>query len=441
MPPPVSSGPLTPEAILKNAEQGDKNAQYRLAGIMISAGREGEGVDWLKKAAAAGQNDARYTLALFLMKGQFVDQNPDHAWQILDAAAEAGHSPSLQVATVLTAMGSGQTVGDWAAAIKRLIAAGEGGDVSALRNLALLLILSDSDAHTMIKDLLHCAATRGDLFAGMALVRLHIEGISGISGEEARFWCDAAGQAGYPVAHMLTSKLGAAILTKAPAEAAIPKLDHGALLGSLSNEFGGDLPIRKTMLDRPKVRSASKLLPTVICDYLIGQAAPAMQQSMMMDPYSQQWIKHPNRTASIAEFWPESLDLCLYATGVRMARAAEWSVENSEMLCVVAYQSGEQYLPHFDCITVDEPTAAEELNRSGQRARTVVVALNDDFKGGELRFCYADHEVEPEVGTAVIYDNIIADGDIDEQSMHETIPVEEGIKWIAVKKMRVDPFL
>ena len=52
---------------------------------------------------------------------------------------------------------------------------------------------------------------------------------------------------------------------------------------------------------------------------------------------------------------------------------------------VLHYAVGQQFTPHFDFL---DPTAgaSSQLGSAGQRIATLLVALNDDFDGGETQF-------------------------------------------------------
>ena len=76
----------------------------------------------------------------------------------------------------------------------------------------------------------------------------------------------------------------------------------------------------------------------------------------------------------------------------------------------------------------------------GQPSRfaTLLLYLNDDMEGGHTSFpmwrnaeTSKQLEVKPEKGKAVLFYNLLPDGNYDELSMHAALPVKKGEKWLA----------
>jgi len=76
----------------------------------------------------------------------------------------------------------------------------------------------------------------------------------------------------------------------------------------------------------------------------------------------------------------------------------------------------------------------------GQPSRfaTLLLYLNDDMEGGETTFPLWRNAntpgaltVKPEKGKAVLFYNLLPDGNFDELSMHAALPVTKGTKYLA----------
>ena len=105
----------------------------------------------------------------------------------------------------------------------------------------------------------------------------------------------------------------------------------------------------------------------------------------------------------------------------------------AESLQVVRYRKEEEYKAHHDftyppAFHLHQPT----------RFATILFYLNDDFEGGQTVFPRAlnaqFHDgitVEPKKGKAVLFYNMLPDGNMDELSMHASKPVESGEKFLA----------
>ena len=106
----------------------------------------------------------------------------------------------------------------------------------------------------------------------------------------------------------------------------------------------------------------------------------------------------------------------------------------AESLQVVRYKSGgEEYQPHHDFVY-------PSINHRYQPTRfaTLLVYLNDVPKGGETRFPRAVNnynaqglEIKPKIGQAVLFYNLLEDGNVDDLSQHGSNPTAGHEKWLA----------
>ena len=62
--------------------------------------------------------------------------------------------------------------------------------------------------------------------------------------------------------------------------------------------------------------------------------------------------------------------------------------------------------------------------------------LNDVEAGGETEFPLAGVRIAPVAGRAVVFDNLLADGRPDPESLHAGLPVARGEKWLATLWLR-----
>ena len=106
----------------------------------------------------------------------------------------------------------------------------------------------------------------------------------------------------------------------------------------------------------------------------------------------------------------------------------------AEALQLVHYDVGQHYTPHHDF------TFPSSLN-SYQPTRfvTLLLYLNDEgLEGGETAFPKGVNAespsglmVTPEMGKAVLFYNMLPDGNMDDLSQHASLPVRKGEKWLA----------
>jgi prolyl 4-hydroxylase len=99
------------------------------------------------------------------------------------------------------------------------------------------------------------------------------------------------------------------------------------------------------------------------------------------------------------------------------------------------YEITQEFKPHTDYFE------AYELERNstptlGQRTWTFMVYLNDVDAGGETAFVNAGLVIPPRQGTAVLWNNLRADGSGNYDTLHHGMPVKAGYKAIITKWFR-----
>jgi len=88
------------------------------------------------------------------------------------------------------------------------------------------------------------------------------------------------------------------------------------------------------------------------------------------------------RDRRIGSDCPQRTPFTLYA---RLAQIAGVPFENCELMGILRYAPGQEYFPHHDYLPEDAADYSE-VKRSGQRIRTLLITLNDDYDGGETAF-------------------------------------------------------
>jgi prolyl 4-hydroxylase len=110
----------------------------------------------------------------------------------------------------------------------------------------------------------------------------------------------------------------------------------------------------------------------------------------------------------------------------------ENTVSIAERLQLVHYAPGQQYTPHHDF------SMPGLVHLQPSRFATVLFYLNDEgLVGGETSFPRWKNaetnqplKVKPEKGKAVLFYNLLPDGNYDERSQHAALPVIEGEKYL-----------
>jgi prolyl 4-hydroxylase len=158
-----------------------------------------------------------------------------------------------------------------------------------------------------------------------------------------------------------------------------------------------------TMTDDEQERGHAKIPRSedFITDAIYARAADAFQMDEALLRF-----RHPNE---LPEFKDSSITV-------------------AEKLHVLNYKEGQDYALHADF------SMPGLVNLQPSRFATMILYLNDDFKGGETWFPKASPKpltVKPKKGKAVFFYNMLPDGNLDERSLHAGLPVTQGEKWMA----------
>lgn len=108
-----------------------------------------------------------------------------------------------------------------------------------------------------------------------------------------------------------------------------------------------------------------------------------------------------------------------------------------EDLEMIKYKPGGYASPHFDTCHGSKEFCDKVNGDLGPRWVTVILYLNDSYKGGETFFPRLNKTIKPETGKAIIFYNIHPDTSVIEESYHEGLKVLKGEKWLANKWIRL----
>ena len=98
------------------------------------------------------------------------------------------------------------------------------------------------------------------------------------------------------------------------------------------------------------------------------------------------------------------------------------------------YTEGQEFKAHTDFFGDDLYHLYAKTQ--GQRTYTFMIYLNDVEEGGKTEFPYLDIKVTPQLGKAVIWNNLLPDGNPNNNTLHQAHPVIKGTKCIITKWFR-----
>lgn len=100
------------------------------------------------------------------------------------------------------------------------------------------------------------------------------------------------------------------------------------------------------------------------------------------------------------------------------------------------YEVGQEFKAHTDYFQPNTPEYAQFAGARGQRSWTFMIYLNATDAGGATHFTHLNRSFFPRPGTALVWNNLQADGSPNPVTQHQGMPVEAGTKFIVTKWFR-----
>lgn len=104
------------------------------------------------------------------------------------------------------------------------------------------------------------------------------------------------------------------------------------------------------------------------------------------------------------------------------------------------YQLGQQFKAHTDYFELGSSEYERHGGRRGQRSWTFMIYLNQECAGGETEFVRLNRRFRPVTGMALIWNNLLADGSVNPQTLHHAHKITAGVKHVITKWYRDRPY-
>jgi hypothetical protein len=343
------------------------------------------------------------------------------------------------------------------------------GDVEAQRSLAAAL--DAQGRHTEAIDWLSRAGQVGDV---EALTELGLRLIVGRNApflpiDGARLLSSAGSKGGAKALEHLAVLIGAGIYARQSWAGALDCLQRSAELGSenarrqlrllagsaAQNGPDGWRRLRQAidlapwsreapsevLSQSPHIRSVRGLIPPEACCWVIEQAKSRLTRAELYDPATgKPMLGTETRLNQIANFDLSQTNLLNILIQTRLSVAVGIPFQMMEAFAVLHYAPGEEYGEHHDYLDPAIPAYAQELARGGQRVATCLIYLNDGYQGGETEFPQLNVSFKGGQGDALIF--FSADpstGQPDPRSVHAGRTPTSGEKWLLSQFFRNRP--
>ena len=118
--------------------------------------------------------------------------------------------------------------------------------------------------------------------------------------------------------------------------------------------------------------------------------------------------------------WLSTEDPIIRSVVERCVSRTDRPIENCEQLQVLRYKEGGHYNPHQDVFYQDK----------NKRLYTFIIALNDEYEGGETAFPYLNEKYKLNAGDALFFHTLDNYGLDTSDALHGGEPVKSGEKWV-----------
>lgn len=128
--------------------------------------------------------------------------------------------------------------------------------------------------------------------------------------------------------------------------------------------------------------------------------------------------------------WLQKTDPVIRSVMERCVGYVNKTIDHCEQLQVLHYGEGGHYRPHQDVF----------IGEKNSRRHTFILALTDDYDGGETEFPNINKSFKLKAGDALFFNTLDRYGLDTSKALHGGKPVKSGEKWICNLWVRQDPY-
>jgi len=192
--------------------------------------------------------------------------------------------------------------------------------------------------------------------------------------------------------------------------------------------------------DKVNLQIHNVKVPQILLDALLNQTRPHLKDVTLFGadgPGS----KHQNIRNN--QHFPTPLPnniLELALIERLMATSLNESIAYAEPAVILCYKQNQYYHWHYDALYPHNQSIQQQIDQFGQRAKTVLFYLNDEFIGGETEFKKPFTSIKPKQGNMISFNNCDSSGKRLPESIHRGKELQSGEKWIVTLWFRSKPF-
>ena len=197
---------------------------------------------------------------------------------------------------------------------------------------------------------------------------------------------------------------------------------------------GSSYALMSDAYDKPYI--INNIITDQEANYIINEASILFNDSYILGDTLDTKIRK-SKTA-----WLYNNDPIIMGIMVRIADIVKLPLENAEALQIVKYEPSGYYNEHHDSCCDEHQLCTEFIKRGGQRVKTVLIYLNDEFTEGATNFPVLNKKFKPPKYSAVIFNPLATNSNkCHPKAIHAGLPVKSGIKYVANLWFREQKFI
>ncbi len=161
------------------------------------------------------------------------------------------------------------------------------------------------------------------------------------------------------------------------------------------------------------------------CEYIIDKSKGKLKLSTIG---KERKLDENYRVSETA--WLDLKDPMINKIAKKCLKNIDRPISNCENLQVVRYKPGGFYAPHHDAFK----------NEKNKRMYTFIMALNDDYQGGETYFTEINKSYKLAKGDCLLFDNLDNYNFITSKAVHQGTGVDTNEKWICNLWVHIYPY-
>ncbi|XP_036379788.1 prolyl 4-hydroxylase subunit alpha-2 [Megalops cyprinoides] len=183
--------------------------------------------------------------------------------------------------------------------------------------------------------------------------------------------------------------------------------------------------------DQPQITRYHNFISDKEIDAIKRLSRPKLARAKVLDHITGRNFSAEIRVSK-STWLTEDEDPVVSHVNKRIADVTGLDMQMAEELQVANYGIGGQYEPHYDSKLANN----SELEAVGGRIATTLIYMSDVNMGGATVFPTIGAALQPKKGSAVVWYNLLQNGQEDQRTLHAACPVLVGNKWVSNKWIR-----